>query len=88
MRKRILVAGLASSALALGLSSALGAAQPAEMLLSQIVAGLEQMGYTAFDEIERERTVWEIEATSPNGARVDLTVDPVDGRILSERPDR
>lgn len=66
----------------------LAAAQPAEMPLSQVVAGLEAQGYTAFDEIERERTGWEIEATDPNGQRVDLKVDPVDGRIVSTKPDR
>lgn len=63
-------------------------AQAAEKPLSEIVAGLESMGYTAFDEIERERTTWEVEATAPNGTRVDLKVDPADGRVLSEKADK
>ena len=59
-----------------------------ELPLSQVIALLESLGYTAFDDIEREKGVWEIEATAPNRARVELQVDPQDGRILNERPDR
>jgi hypothetical protein len=78
-----------AAASVLGLAAAgFAGAQAAEKPLSEIVAGLEGMGYTAFDEIERERTAWEVEATAPNGTRVDLTVDPADGRVLSEKADK
>lgn len=80
--------GIAVASVVVLAGAGFAGAQAAEKPLSEIVAGLEGMGYTAFDEIERERTTWEVEATASNGTRVDLTVDPADGRVLSERPDK
>jgi len=78
-----LIAALAAGAL----SYAAAPAAP-ELPLSRIISSLESMGYTAFEEVEKERSAWEIEATAANGTRVELKVDPVDGRVLSEKPER
>lgn len=45
-------------------------------------------GYTAITEIEREDNGYDVEATSPDGERVDLRVDPVTGAVLDSRIDK
>jgi ABC-type sugar transport system substrate-binding protein len=84
-----------ASAIAVGLALAVAggayaqqaAAPAAALTVVQIVQKLESMGYTAIEEIEKDDGVWEVEATNASGTRVELDVDPVDGRILRERPD-
>ena len=44
-------------------------------------------GYTAINDIERERNGYEVEATSPPGERVELLVDPITGAVLDSRAD-
>lgn len=65
------------------------AAPAAELTVAQIVQKLEGLGYTAIEDIEKDDDdgVWEVEATAPSGKRVDLDIDPVDGRIIREKPD-
>jgi len=73
---------------AAGSASAQQAAAPAaELTVAQIVQKLESLGYTAIEDIEKDDGVWEVEATSANGTRVELDVDPTDGRVLREQPD-
>ena len=62
------------------------AAQP-DLNAAQIIQKLQALGYTAIEDIEKDDGVWEVEATSPSGARVDLTLDLKDGRILREERD-
>jgi Peptidase propeptide and YPEB domain len=61
--------------------------QQPELTLVQVVKKLESLGYTAIEDVEKDDGVWEAEATAPNGKRVELEIDPKDGRILKEEPD-
>ena len=64
-------------------------AAPADQWLT-IPAIHEQVataGYTNITEIEREDNGYDVEATGPNGKRVDLRVDPVTGEVLDVRSD-
>lgn len=84
-----------ASTLAVGLALAVvggayaqqAAAPAAALTVAQIVQKLEGMGYTAIEEIEKDDGVWEVEATNASGTHVELDIDPVDGRVLRERPD-
>jgi ABC-type sugar transport system substrate-binding protein len=84
---------VALSALALGIAGASGfaVAQQAEatteLTLVQIVQKLESLGYTKIEDVEKDDGVWEAEAISPQGIRVELKLDPKDGRILREERD-
>jgi hypothetical protein len=61
--------------------------QQPELTLVQVVQKLEALGYTAIEDVEKDDGVWEAEATAPNGKRVELDLDPKDGRIIKEEPD-
>lgn len=50
--------------------------------LSQVLARLEAAGYTAIDEIERERDAVEVKATDAQGRRVELKLDPTTAQVL------
>ena len=54
---------------------------------AQIIQTLESLGYTNVDEVERDDSHWEAEATSPKGTRVEIDLALKDGRILHEEPD-
>jgi Peptidase propeptide and YPEB domain len=58
-----------------------------ELSAAQVLQKLESAGYTNIHDIERDDNEWEVEATSPNGARVELELDLKDGRILREEAD-
>ena len=62
-------------------------APQAELTAAQIIQKLEALGYTNITDIERDDDEWEVEATAPNGTRVDLELDLKDGRILREERD-
>lgn len=83
---RASVIALASSLASAG-AFAQQAAAPAQLTVAQIVQKLESLGYTAIEDLEKDDGVWEVEATAANGTRVELDVDPSDGRVLRERPD-
>ena len=55
---------------------------PATLTLRQVLDKLEAAGYQHFQKIEQERTYFEVEATNPQGQRVELDVDAVTGEIL------
>ena len=55
---------------------------PATLTLRQVLDKLEAAGYTHFQKIEHERTYFEVEATDPQGQRVELDIDAVTGEIL------
>ena len=45
---------------------------------------LTREGYTRIDDLEFEDGMWETDATSADGNRVDLRVDPASGRVFAE----
>ncbi|HVL08412.1 MAG TPA: PepSY domain-containing protein [Burkholderiaceae bacterium] len=55
--------------------------------MRDLLAKLEGQGYRAFTDIDRDAGVWEVEATDPQGRRVDLKVSGYDGRILNSKFD-
>lgn len=55
--------------------------------MRDLLAKLEGQGYRAFTDIDRDAGVWEVEATDPQGRRVDLKVSGYDGRILYSKFD-
>lgn len=45
---------------------------------------LTQQGYTRIDDLEFEDGMWETDATSADGNRIDVRVDPASGKIFAE----
>jgi hypothetical protein len=86
--KSILVAGIVA---AFSLASALAMADekppPNAKPLSTIVKHLEQMHYTPITEIEFDDGHWEADAYK-NGQKHDIHIDPVSGKIISNRIDK
>lgn len=78
---------LAGAAALLAAPSAYSQAVPAELGIREVIAKLENAGYTRIGEIEKDAGHWEVEAISPDGQRVELEIAPKDGSILRERPD-
>lgn len=56
-----------------------------ELSAREVIAKLEEAGYTAIDEIDKDDGVWEVEATNPSGQRVEIHIDPRTGEILREK---
>jgi hypothetical protein len=54
--------------------------------LSHIIQLLESKGFAPITEVSLDRGVWEVEAYK-NGQKRELHVDPITGRILSNRHD-
>ena len=54
--------------------------------LSELVRTLEEQGYSLFVDIEFEDGQWEIEAYK-EGVKRELRVNPVSGKIVSDRQD-
>ncbi|MDX6806274.1 PepSY domain-containing protein [Terrihabitans rhizophilus] len=58
------------------------------MSAGAVSSKLEAQGYTRITEIEADDGVYEVDATAPEGHRVDLKVNPTTAEILrSERDD-
>lgn len=59
-----------------------------EMDIPAVVKSLESEGYTHIESVERDVGRFEVDATAPNGNRVELEIDGNSGEILhSERDD-
>jgi hypothetical protein len=86
MKKLISVFALAA-VLAGGAYAQSQEAPRTELTATQIIQKLEALGYTNITEVERDDHEWDVEATSPNGTRVELELDLKDGRILREERD-
>jgi hypothetical protein len=56
------------------------------LLLSKIIEGLEKAGYSDLNDLSFERQSWEAEATHENERR-ELRVDPISGKVISDRRD-
>lgn len=59
-----------------------GAQRVSELSAGQIVQRLEADGYTAISKFERKRDYVEVKAIDAQGRRVELKLDPVDGRVI------
>ena len=68
-------------ALALAAATATVAAQDA-LAAAQVRATLEAQGYTRVNDIEFDDGMWEADARSADGKRVDLRLDPDTGEII------
>ncbi|KRG68467.1 peptidase M4 [Pseudoxanthomonas dokdonensis] len=79
---------LLASALSLSLLAASSFAQtaaPADAMKEpQVRQLLQEKGYTRIDDLDFEDGMWETDATSANGNRVDLHVNPADGSITAD----
>jgi hypothetical protein len=71
---------------ALVASSAVLAQSPQADALTepQVRALLTEKGYTRIDDLDFEDGAWETDATSADGNRVDVRVDPASKRIFAE----
>jgi hypothetical protein len=91
MKKPLVRAPALAAVLALLSATAIAQQRPdasaPELSIAQIISHLESQGYTAIGSIEKDEGVWKVEATSPQGVRVDLDLDPKDGRLLREKRD-
>ncbi|MDH5824791.1 PepSY domain-containing protein [Luteimonas sp. RD2P54] len=75
----------AAAPLALACALAAAAAQAQEpMTEAQVRATLEAEGYTNVDDIAFEGGMWEADASSADGNRVDLRIDPASGEVYPE----
>ncbi len=54
--------------------------------LSEIIKDVEAAGYSSISEVSFERRHWEIEAVRERSKR-ELRVDPVSGKVVSDRAD-
>ena len=50
----------------------------------QVRALLTEKGYTRIDDLDFEDGAWETDATSADGNRVDVRVDPASGKVFAE----
>ncbi|MES1926265.1 PepSY domain-containing protein [Salinisphaera sp. T31B1] len=93
MHNRKLITLTAAAALMAGSATAMAQTDnsqtmPSGMSIGEIASALEDKGYTRIDSIDREMDRYEVDATDPNGQRVELTVDARSGEVLrSERDD-
>ncbi len=51
----------------------------------QVRALLAEKGYTRIDDLDFEDGMWETDATSANGDRVDVRVNPTTGEVIAEK---
>ena len=54
---------------------------------ADIRAKLTAAGYTRIDDVKFDDGMWEAEADNAQGVRMDLKLDPQDGRVVSESRD-
>lgn len=79
LRMLLLPAALVAS------GAALAQAPQADALTEpQVRALLTEKGYTRIDDLDFEDGAWETDATSADGNRVDVRVDPASKRIYAE----
>ena len=49
---------------------------------SEVVARLQELGYSQITDFDVEWNHYEVEALAPNGEEVEIEIDPVTGQIL------
>ncbi len=78
---------VAASLIPVGITFAVAQTTNSKTLsLIEIVQQLEKDGYGPFSELSRDDGNWEIEVRKQNES-VELTVDPISGKVLSEHRD-
>lgn len=59
-----------------------------EMGMIDMLQKLQSQGYSAFQEVDHDRNVYEVSATNPDGKYVEVEVDSKTGKVLRiERDD-
>jgi hypothetical protein len=87
--KKVFAGSLVAIVATFGAQALLAQAQPQpsqQLTASQIISLLENAGYTQITDVEKDDGVWEVDAVSPKGERVEIDLDPVSGKIIRERP--
>ena len=84
--KKLIIAVLISSMLFLQTSIASEMPPNDAKLLSEIVHTLEKQGFSPIVDVEFEDGQWEVKAYK-NGVKWKLKIDPVSGKIVSDRKD-
>lgn len=80
---------LLATLLSLGVSHAMGNDLPPDnaMSLSDMAKKLEDQGFVPITEMSLDGGVWEVETYNIAGEKIDMTVDPVTGQILTTKLD-
>lgn len=84
MRSRILNASILTALLGVAVGAHAQTTAEPGLKQSEVKAVLDKQGYSRVDKIEFNDGLWEAKATSANGERVDLRVEPVSGRVYVE----
>lgn len=87
--KKVFAGSLVAIVATFGAQALLAQAQPQQsqqLTANQIITLLENAGYTQITDVEKDDGVWEVDAVSPKGERVEIDLDPVSGKIIRERP--
>jgi hypothetical protein len=87
MKSRAKITVVAGAALLMASTLALSQNAPTEISIKEVIAKLEALGYKNIHDVEKDDGVWEVDATTADGRRVELDIDPRDGSIIRERPD-
>jgi hypothetical protein len=82
--KHNLIAATVSLMLVSGTAMARQHASVDTMTEPQVRALLTEKGYTRIDDLDFEDGAWETDATSADGNRVDVRVDPASGKVFAE----
>lgn len=77
----LLLAAASSAAMA---QTATPAAAPAALTEPQVRALLTEKGYTRIDDLDFEDGAWETDATSADGKRVDVRIDPASHEVFAD----
>lgn len=72
--------------LALSVAGVTSAQQPSGLTEAQVRQLLAEQGYTKIDDLDFKSGVWKGEATSANGKRTDVKVDPANGQVFTDAP--
>ena len=75
---------LLSTALVASGAALAQAPKPDALTEPQVRALLTEKGYTRIDDLDFEDGAWETDATSADGNRVDVRIDPTSKRIYAE----
>ena len=84
MRKFPLKALFFSTAVVMSGATLAQAAKTDVLTEPQVRALLTEKGYTRIDDLDFEDGAWETDATSADGNRVDVRIDPASKRIYAE----
>jgi hypothetical protein len=87
--KKVFAGSLVAIVATFGAQALLAQAQPQQsqqLTANRIITLLENAGYTQITDVEKDDGVWEVDAVSPKGERVEIDLDPVSGKIIRERP--